>query len=163
MKLENKIEAILNEQIKHEFESAYAYLSLATDLGTTPYNGFAHWMQKQYEEELEHAMRIYKYIQERQGRVQLHSFECPTYNVKTPLEAFQIAYKLEVEITERIHKAFALAVQQKDYPTEIFLQWFINEQVEEEEDCQKMIGALELAKDCSCSLLALDREAAQRQ
>ena len=78
------------------------------------------------------------------------------------IQSFQIAYKLEVENTERIHKAFALAVQQKDYPTEIFLQWFINEQVEEEDNCQTMIGALELAKDCSSSLLALDREATQR-
>ena len=162
MKIDSIIEAALNEQMKHEFESAYAYLSLATDLGATPYSGFAHWMKKQYEEELEHAMRIYKYIQERQGRVKLQSFECPNYNVQSPLEAFQIAYKLEVENTERIHKAFALAVQQKDYSTEIFLQWFISEQVEEEDNCQTMIGALELAKDCSSSLLALDREATQR-
>ncbi len=162
MKIDSIIEAALNEQMKHEFESAYAYLSLAADLGAAPYSGFAHWMKKQYEEELEHAMRIYKYIQERQGRVKLQSFECPTYNVQTPLEAFQIAYKLEVEITEHLHKAFALAIQQKDYPTETFLQWFINEQVEEENNCQTMIGALELAKDCSCSLFTLDHKAAQR-
>ena len=162
MKIDSIIEAALNEQIKNEFESAYAYLSLATDLGATPYSGFAHWMKKQYEEELEHAMRIYNYIQERQGRVKLQSFECPNYNVQSPLEAFQIAYKLEVENTEGIHKAFALAVQQKDYPSEIFLQWFISEQVEEEDNCQKMIGALELAKDCLSALLALDREASRR-
>ena len=60
------------------------------------------------------------------------------------------------------HKIFALTVQQKDYPTEIFLQWFINEQVEEEDNCQTMISALELAKDCSCSLFALNSEAAKR-
>ena len=162
MKIDNTIQTVLNEQMKYEFESAYSYLSLSADLGTTPYSGFAHWMKKQHEEELQHAMRIYKYIQERQGHVNLQSFECPNYNIQTPLEAFQIAYKLEVENTERIHKAFALAVQQKDYPTEIFLQWFIKEQVEEENDCQTMIDALELAKDCSSTLLALDREAAQR-
>ena len=163
MKLDNALELVLNEQIKHEFESAYAYLSLATDLGATAYNGFAHWMLKQYEEELEHAMRIYKYIQERQGRVKLYSFECPTYAIKTPLEAFKIAYQLEIENTERIHKIIELALQKKDYPTEVFLQWFVNEQVEEEENCQQMIDTLELAKDCSCSLIALDREAAQRK
>ncbi len=163
MKIEREIEAVLNKQIGHEFESAYVYLALSAALGQTAYIGFAHWMRKQYEEELEHAMKLFDYIQGRQGCVQLKSFECPNYEIHQPLEAFKIAYDLEVANTKNIHAAYALALQKSDYPTQTFLHWYIDEQVQEEEDCQTFIAALELAKDCSCSLLSLDQKAGQRK
>lgn len=162
MKIEKTIEDVLNKQIKHEFEAAYSYLGLAAALGATPYSGFAHWMKKQYEEELTHAMKLFEYIQERQGCVKLQTFECPSYSIKSPLEAFQLAYALELETTKHIHEAYNLAVKAGDLPTQMFLQWFINEQVEEEDNCQSFIDKLNLAKDCSCSLMALDHEAEKR-
>lgn len=162
MKIEKAIETVLNEQIKHEFEAAYTYLGLAAALGETPYSGFAHWMKKQYEEELTHAMKLFEYIQERQGRVKLQTFECPHFLIKSPLEALQLAYNLELDTTKHIHEAYNLAVQKGDLPTQMFLQWFINEQVEEENNCQAFIDKLNLAKDCTCSLIALDHEAGER-
>ncbi len=162
MKIETAIEDILNKQIKYEFEAAYSYLGLAAALNTTPYVGFSHWMKKQYEEELTHAMKLYEYIQTRQGCVKLQNFDCPTYYLKTPLEAFQLAYDLEIENTRHIHEAYYLATQKEDLPTQILLQWFINEQVEEENNCQTFIEKLKLAQDCTCSLLALDQEAGKR-
>lgn len=162
MNIEHTIEDVLNKQIKYEFETAYSYLGLAAALAATPYSGFAHWMKKQYEEELEHAMKLYEYIQERQGCVKLQNFECPTYTLKSPLEAFQLAYKLELENTQHIHEAYNLAVKEGDLPTQIFLQWFINEQVEEEANCQDFISKLTAANDCSCSLFAIDHEAGKR-
>jgi len=163
MKIEKEIEEVLNMQIYHEFVSAYAYLSLSAALGETAYVGFAHWMREQYEEELEHAMKLFDYIQGRQGHVILKSFECPNYTIKHPLEAFEIAYNLEVENTKNIDAAYALALRKNDYATQTFLHWYIDEQVQEESDCQKFIDALKLAKDCSCSLLALDQQAGQRK
>ena len=163
MKIEKIIEDALNQQIRREFESAFSYLSIATDLGKTPYSGFAHWMKKQYEEELMHAMKIYEYILERQGCVELQNFKCNKYSVKTPLEAFKVSYDLEVETTNHIHDIYNLAVEKKDFPTQVFLQWFIDEQVEEESHCQNFIDKLTLANDCSCSLMALDHEAGKRE
>ena len=163
MKIEEEIEEILNTQIYHEFVSAYAYLSLSVALGKIAYAGFAHWMRKQYEEELEHAMKLFVYFQERQGHINLKSFECKNYNIKHPLEAFEIAYELEIGNTKNINAAYALALRKNDYATQTFLHWYIDEQVQEESDCQKFIDALKLAKDCSCSLLTLDQQASQRK
>lgn len=163
MKITKPIEDILNKQIAYEFEAAYAYLSLAAALGSTPYAGFAHWMRLQYEEELEHAMKLFDYIQERQGCVKLLKFEYPTYTIKTPLEAFKIAYDLEIENTQHIHDAYALSLKENDLPSQVFLQWYITEQVEEEDNCQKMIEALELAGTSLGALFTLDRQAGSRK
>lgn len=162
MKITPLIEDVLNKQICYEHISAYAYLGLAAALQQTPFSGFAHWMKKQYEEELEHAMRIYDYIFERQGAVKLQNFDCPVYTIKCPCEAFKIAYQLELENTQHIHDAYALAIQEKDYPTQVFLNWFIDEQVEEESNCQTYIGAIALAMDDKSALLRLDHQAGKR-
>ena len=162
MQIDKAIENALNEQIYYEFKSAFAYLSLATALGKTHYSGFEIWMRKQYEEELEHAKKIYDYIEERQGSVQLTNIEIPQYDISTPLEAFKIAYDLEIENTKHIHSVYALAMRNNDYPTQTFLHWFIDEQTEEEKNCQDFITILSAAKDCEGSLLMLDYEAKKR-
>lgn len=162
MQIDKTIEEVLNLQIGYEFKSAFGYLSLAAALGKTHYSGFEHWMRKQYEEELEHAKKLYDYIEERQGHVQLTPIEINEYNISTPLEAFKIAYDLEIENTKHIHDAYALAVKNNDYPTQTFLHWFINEQTEEEKNCQDYIALLTAANNCEGSLFVLDREAKQR-
>lgn len=162
MRIDKEMEGVLNRQIYYEFKSAFAYLSLATALGKTHYNGFENWMRKQYEEELEHAKKIYDYIEGRQGRVQLTSIEILEYNISTPLEAFKIAYDLEIENTKHIYDAYALAIKNNDYPTQTFLHWFIDEQTEEEKNCQDYIALLTAAGTCEGSLFMLDREASKR-
>ena len=109
MKIEKKLEQILNEQIMHEFEAAYTYLGLSTALNDAGFPGFSHWMRKQYEEELTHAMKIIDYVQERGGSVKFQSFECPNFTLKCPCEAFKAAYDHEIKNTKYIHAAYALA------------------------------------------------------
>ena len=164
MKIEKELEQILNEQITHEFEAAYTYLGLSTALNDAGFPGFSHWMRKQYEEELTHAMKIIDYVQERGGSVKFQSFECPNFTLKCPCEAFKAAYDHEIKNTKYIHAAYALALKINDYPTQTFLQWFINEQVEEEANCQNYLQQIERAatKQCLCSMMALDHQAGKR-
>ena len=164
MKIQQDVEAILNEQLRHEFESAYAYLGLAAALQTAGFDGFAHWMKKQYEEELTHAMKIFEFIHERQGTVQLQNFECPNFSLECPCEAFQKAYEFEIKNTQNIHKAYEVALKAADYATLSFLEWFINEQVEEEAQCQRYVTDTHRAvkKGCLCTMMSLDREAGKR-
>ncbi|MCQ2955659.1 MAG: ferritin [Opitutales bacterium] len=164
MKIETDIELILNEQVRHEFESAYAYLGLYSALNALNFDGFAHWMRKQYREELEHADRLIDYIQSRQGVVKLQDFKVKNFTLKCPCEAFKIAYDLEVKNTKNIHRAYELAVKKHDYPTQVCLQWFITEQVEEEEQCSHyMDSAHRIATKGSLeAMLELDRIAGER-
>ena len=111
MTLSTKLSEAFNAQVNAEMWSANLYLSMAVYFKKEALNGFASWMEKQAEEELEHAMKLFDYIQGRQGCVQLKSFECPNYEIHQPLEAFKIAYDLEVANTKNIHAAYALALQ----------------------------------------------------
>lgn len=164
MKIETDIELILNEQVRHEFESAYAYLGLCSALNALNFDGFAHWMRKQYREELEHADRLIDYIQSRQGVVQLQDFKVKNFTLKCPCEAFKMAYDLEVANTKNIHRAYELAVNKHDYPTQVCLQWFITEQVEEEEQCSRYMGLTHrIATDGNLqAMMELDRIAGER-
>lgn len=164
MKIETDIELILNEQVRHEFESAYAYLGLCSALNALNFDGFAHWMRKQYREELEHADRLIDYIQSRQGVVQLQDFKVKNFTLKCPCEAFKMAYDFEVANTKNIHRAYELAVQKHDYPTQVCLQWFITEQVEEEEQCSRYMGLTHrIATDGNLqAMMELDRIAGER-
>lgn len=164
MKIETDIALILNEQIHHEFESAYAYLGLYSALNALNFDGFARWMRKQYREELEHADRLIDYIQSRQGVVQLQDFKIKNFTLKCPCEAFKIAYDLEVKNTKNIHRAYEMAVKKHDYPTQICLQWFITEQVEEEQQCSHYMGLTHrIATDDNLqAMMELDRIAGER-
>lgn len=164
MKIETDIELILNEQVRHEFESAYAYLGLCSALNALNFDGFAHWMRKQYREELEHADRLIDYIQSRQGVVQLQDFKVKNFTLKCPCEAFKMAYDLEVANTKNIHRAYEFAVNKHDYPTQVCLQWFITEQVEEEEQCSRYMGLTHrIATDGNLqAMMELDRIAGER-
>ena len=164
MNIQQEVEAILNEQLRHEFESAYAYLGLAAALEPKGWSGFSHWMKKQYEEELTHAMKIFEYIHERQGTVRLQNFECPNFSLECPCEAFQKAYEFEIKNTQNIHKAYEVALKAADYATLSFLEWFIQEQVEEEAQCQSYVTDTHRAakhQDFGTMVL-LDREAGKR-
>jgi len=152
----------LNRQINHEFHSAYIYLSMSAYFESINYSGFAHWMKKQYEEEMEHGMKIYGYINERGGKVVLESIEKPTADFKSPLEIFTLAFKHEQKITGTINDLYELAVKEKDYPTQVMLHWFIQEQVEEEKSASEIIEQLKMVGEAPAGLLMLDRQLAAR-
>ena len=163
MKLSQQMETALNEQMVHEFNNAYAYLGLAATLNGGVFCGFSHWMWVQYEEELTHGKKLYDFIYACGGRAVLDTLPKPdNSNIHTPLQAFEKAYKLELDTTERIHRLYALAEQEGDYRVKEFLHWYIREQVEEEEQVQTWIGKLEFAENDTAALIELDHQARKR-
>jgi len=152
----------MNEQIKNEFYSAYLYLSMSAYFETINFPGFAHWMQIQAQEEAGHAMKLYNFINERGGRVVLQAIDQPPAEFDSPLDVFERTLEHEEKVTGMIHQLYALSIQEQDYPSQIFLQWFVTEQVEEEDSVTKIIDTLKLIGDNRHALLMLDRELGSR-
>lgn len=161
--LTKKMHQALNEQIHHELESAYIYLSMAAYFETENFPGFAHWMKMQFEEEMAHAFRFYDYIHSRGEVVKLLAIAEPPATYESPLAAFENALGHEQKISRDIHNLYGLAMEEKDYPSLSFLQWFIDEQVEEEEHVGGVIEDIKRVHQSDQGLLMLDRELAQRQ
>ena len=153
----------MNDQIQHEFYSAYIYLSMSAYFELENYPGFAHWMRIQFEEEMAHAFRFYDYIHSRGEQVTLLPIGQPPVDYESPLAAFEAALEHEQKITGDIHRLYALATDEKDYPSLSFLQWFIDEQVEEEEHVGEVVDNVKRVSGVSHAMLMLDRELGQRQ
>lgn len=160
--LSKKMQDALNEQIRHELGSAYIYLSMAAYCESKNLPGFAHWMKLQAQEELGHAMRFYKYINERGGRVVLQALEQPPVEFESPQDVFAKTLAHEQFITGRINELYALALAEKDYATQSFLTWFIDEQVEEEAHATEIVETLKMVGDKGQALIMLDRQLARR-
>ena len=158
-----KMQEKMNDQIHHELESAYIYLSLAAYFEAENYLGFAHWMKMQFEEEMAHAFRFYDYIHSRGARVILQTIEAPPAEFDSPLAAFEKSLAHEQKITADIHHLYKLATEENDYPSLSFLQWFIDEQVEEEEHVGGVVEDIKRVSESEHGLLMLDRELGQRQ
>ena len=163
MKINRKIQDAINKQINHEFYSAYLYLSMSAYFESINLKGFAHWMRTQAKEEDEHAMKLYKFLVERGGKVILSEIEKPPLEWKSPLDAIESAYKHEQKVTEMINGLVNLAAVEKDRATEVFLQWFVNEQVEEENSTNELVQKLKLVGDSGNGLLMIDSELAKRK
>mgnify|MGYP001031523261 CR=1 FL=1 len=158
-----RMEEALNEQIREELFSAYLYLAMAAYFHSQGLEGMARWMEVQVEEEKEHALRIYKHVVERGGRVKLQALREPQFEWDSPLSAWRAAYEHERYISERIHKLVELARQEKDYPAEVMLQWFVSEQVEEEDQARRVADILERFGDAPGQVLWLDLELGKRK
>lgn len=157
------IQNAINDQIRAEFEAAYFYLALSARMEERNLKGFAHWLRLQWEEETLHALKFYDFLIQRDGVVELKALAQPDVEIATPLEAFERVLENEQDVTRRIHDLYALAVEEHDYALQTLLQWFINEQVEEEEAAREIIDNLRLIGDSGASLFLLDREMGQRQ
>ncbi len=162
MKLSEKMEKALNEQVKKEFYSAYLYLSMSAYCESLGYSGFANWLKKQAQEEMEHAMKLYDYIFERRGRVILEAIDKPPSDWKDLVDVFENVLKHEEEVTESIYKLMDLAKEEKDYATESMLKWFVDEQVEEEASADEILQKLKMVGENKNALFSLDRALAQR-
>ncbi|RMD52213.1 MAG: ferritin, partial [Nitrospirae bacterium] len=145
-----------------EFYSSYLYLSMSAYFHSMDLDGFAHWMRVQTQEELLHAMKVYDYINERGGRVILKQIDGPSTEWASPLEAFEEAYTHEQKMTKMINELTSMAIEEKDHATNVFLQWFINEQVEEEANVKSVVQTLKMIGDAKDSLFFYDRELAKR-
>ncbi|MBI4538102.1 MAG: ferritin [Gemmatimonadetes bacterium] len=160
--LSKKLQDALNEQINAELYSAYLYLSMITYLVAENLVGFAHWMQVQAREEVGHGLKLFDFVHERGGRVTLRPVQGPPSAFESPLGVIRQALEHERQITKRIHKLYELAVSQKDYPTQVMLHWFIDEQVEEERTLEEIIGRMEMAGTQGPALVMIDRMLGER-
>ncbi len=153
----------INEQINFELISAYLYLSMSAHFETQNLPGFANWMRVQYNEETGHALKLYNYVHDRNGAVTLKAIAQPATEFKTPLDIFKQVLEHEQKVTSLINKLYELAVKEKDYAAQSFLQWFINEQVEEEKNATDIINLLEMIGGSPVSLIMADRQLGARK
>jgi ferritin len=160
--IKSSVEQALNKQINMELASAYVYLSMCAYFEDQNLPGFASWMKHQAEEEVEHAMRLFGFVNDRGGRVQLEPIAGPPNEFDSPLACFKLAYEHECKVSASIHEIYALAGKESDYATQTHLHWFIDEQVEEEATAEGILAKLEIAGDNKGALLILDREMGQR-
>jgi ferritin len=163
MELSKKLQDAINDQIKEELASAYIYLSMAAYCESMNLGGFAKWMVAQSLEEQSHAMKFYNYIYDRGGRVVLQALEQPPESFDGPIDVFEKTLAHEQYITSRIHKLYAMAVEENDYASLSILQWFVDEQVEEEKTAGDILEALKTLGEKGQGLFMLDRQLAQRE
>lgn len=158
----SKVQGAINEQIKNELYSGYLYLAMAAYLESDGWPGFAHWMREQAGEELSHALKLCDYLNERGGRVELQAIDAPPKEFESPLDIFQKAYAHEQHVTQLIHSLYETAADEKDYATQSMLKWFIDEQVEEEDNVSTIVAQLKRAGDKVNALFMLDRVLGER-
>jgi ferritin len=159
--LSEKMEKALNGQVNAEIYSSYLYLSMASYLGALNLEGFVNWMKVQALEELYHAMKIYDFVEERGGRPVMEAIEKPDTDWDSPVKAFEAVLAHEQKVTGLINDLVNLAIEDKDHATNNFLQWFVAEQVEEENSASSVLQKLKLV-DEKGGLFMLDREMAAR-
>ena len=156
------MEEALNKQINEELYSAYLYQAMSAWAESENYKGAAKWMATQAKEELEHAAKIYRFVLERGGKVKLMAIKEPPSEWGSLLEIFEAAYKHEQHITQCINDLYEKALAEKDYPTQVMLQWFIDEQVEEEAQTLEVVEYLRLAGESPNAVFMVDALLARR-
>lgn len=161
--LTKKMETALNKQFNYELYASNLYLSMSAYFSSQNLNGFAHWMRIQSQEEMSHALKIFDHLIDRDGTVKLGSVPAPQTTWKTPLAAAQAGLKAEVDNTKQINEIVDAAVKEKDHATQVLLQWFVNEQVEEEASANDLVEQVKLAGNSAGAMFVLDRELGQRQ
>jgi ferritin len=156
------IQKAFNEQIKNEFAAAYFYLSMSGYFELMNLGGFAHWMRIQSQEEIQHAIKFFNFLLDRGSQVALQSIEAPPATFESPLDAFTRVLEHEKRVTNQIHQLYALTLQEQDYPSQILLQWFVTEQVEEEKEASRIIEELKMVGDNSSALFLLNNTLGSR-
>ncbi len=157
-----RLQQAINDQINAEFYSAYLYLAMSAYLEDKDLPGMAHWMRMQYEEEIIHAMKFFDFMHDRQARVILKAIDAPPADFGTVEQVFEEVLAHEQKVTAMIHNLYALAVDEGDYPTQSLLQWFIDEQVEEEKSASDVLARVRMVKDYPPGILMLDQELGAR-
>jgi ferritin len=160
--INSKVESALNDQLRKELYSFYLYLSMAAHFESMNLKGFAHWMKIQGNEEMKHAMKIFEHITQRGGKVILLQIDAPPSSWKSAKEIFAEAHQHEQKVTESINKIVELSKAEKDNASEVFLQWFVNEQVEEEASTYEIAQKLQMIGDAAPTLFMLDAELGKR-
>jgi ferritin len=152
----------INDQIQKELYSSYLYLSMSAYFADKSLSGFAHWMRVQEAEEREHAMKLYDFLLERGGRVNLTAIDAPKTEWTSTLEVAEEVAAHEAKVTASIYALYETALKEKDYPTQIMLQWFISEQVEEEKNAAEIVANLKLIEKGGTAIYVLDHQLGKR-
>ena len=160
--LKDSVLKALNDQVKNEFYSAHVYLSMCAWFEDQGLPGFATWMRAQYQEELGHGIRIFDFINDRDGKVIIEGVDAPPTAWDSPLAAFQAAYENEKAVSKSIDDLYELADQENDHATKVMLQWFITEQVEEEKNAAEIVASLEMIDRHETAVLQLDHRLGKR-
>lgn len=160
--LSKAMQTSLNQQIQAEYTAFYLYLSMQAFYHRLNLDGFAAWMAAQSREEVGHAQRLFDYVLDRGGEVELHELAAPQKNWKSPLEAMQAALTHEKRVTAMIDELFKQAIAEDDHATRIFLHWFVTEQVEEEASVDRIVERMKLGDGSPAVLLMIDRELGQQ-
>lgn len=160
--LKQKVLDALNEQLNLELQSAYLYYAMAAYFEDVNLKGFANWMIVQAQEEITHAHRIYNYVIDRGSKPRFDAADAPKQEWNSPLDTVTDAYNHECHVSERINECVSLAVKENDHSTNTMLQWFVNEQVEEEANADELVQKLKLIGDNPGALFLLDTELAKR-
>ena len=163
MMIKPKIQKALNKQINVEFNAFYTYLSMAAYFESHHMSGFAGWYKIQSNEEFKHAMKLFEYIISRGEKVVLTAIEAPQTEGKSFLSVFEAAYAQELKVSALINELVDLAKSEGDHATEIMLQWFVTEQVEEEDTANRNVERFKFIKDTTEGIDAFDRELAERK
>lgn len=161
--MDQEMQDALNRQMNRELFAAYLYLSMCAHFESRSLNGFGQWMREQAREEMEHAMRIFDHMLDRGAQVELDGLDRPAGRFGSPLEAFEAALEHEKKVSAAIHELYDMAVEKHDHATQLLLEWFINEQVEEEDMVGTVVDQIRMAGDNQAALLMLDRELGARQ
>ena len=158
-----KMQDAFNEQMKHELYSSYLYLSMSAYCESANLPGLAQWMRAQATEEVKHAMKIFDHLLDRGGRIQLHPITRPPVDFASARDVFDQAHRHEQQVTASINQVYGLAVDERDFASRVFLDWFVQEQVEEEKTSGLLAEQLKMVGEDRPGLLMLDRELGQRR
>lgn len=161
--LSSRLEEGLNEQMKNEFYSAYLYLSMAAFCDSEDLVGFAHWFKEQAKEEEFHAMKFYDYINDRNGEIELQGIEAPENNFDSLRDVFETSFNHEQKVTEMINDLMDIAKEEGDHASINFLNWFVEEQVEEEDQFETLLNKIKRIGEEGNVIYNLDKEVGQRQ
>lgn len=161
--IKDRVLDAINLQMQAEFQSSYTYLAYSAYLDSMNLKGFSHWMNLQFQEEQMHALKLYDHILRRGGQVKLMALDRPKVQGDSALEIFEHTLKHEQMITSKIHSLYKLALEEDDYALQTLLHWFIDEQVEEEENVNEILDKLRLIGDNGPNLFLLDQELGNRQ
>lgn len=163
MKINKKVEEVLNKQVNAELWSAYLYLSMSAWCETKGLKGFANWMLIQFKEETTHALKIFDFVNKRAGEIKLEPIAGVEHSWNNLIHIFEETYKHECHVTEMINNCYNVAVEEKDHATASMLKWFIDEQTEEEENALNLLDKLKLIGDKGGAIYHLDRELGKRK
>lgn len=160
--LSEKLVTAINDQIQYEVYSAFTYKAMQAYFEGEDLPGMANWMNIQFQEEMSHAEKMFNFVCETGSRVVLQGMEAPRNEYSSPLEAFEVSLEHEQSVTSRINNLMDLAVEEKNHAAQIFLQWFVTEQIEEEASVGQIITKLKRVKDDGRGLMMIDQELASR-